>query len=142
MTNFNNSIESHNGRISKGANDLNKLSADFSNHVGDFKSQVKSLEQHVEDFNEYKNVHQKVHSKQDADFKDLTSQLDSFMLDFQNHTTDYTLHKKPWDVRKKEAQADLAKRGLYGATLKRPGKAGKVGSMIQQFISRIKGQKK
>ena len=102
ISNFTNEIEGHASKITKNVNDLNQLSADFSNHVGDYKTHVKSVESFEADFKSYQNAHKQVHAKQDADFANTKVLLNKSIADFKDHTIDYSLHKKPVKIRMAE----------------------------------------
>ena len=78
MADFSNDLTRHEQMITTNLNSYNKISADFSNHVEDFRSQVASVESHVADFQETKQSlkatqadfqnHMAVYSKESADF--------------------------------------------------------------------------
>lgn len=95
ISNFTNEMESYASKITKNVNDLNQLSTDFSNHVGDYKTHVKSVETFNADFRSYQNAHRQVHAKQDADFANTKVLLNKSIADFNDHIIDYSLHKKP-----------------------------------------------
>jgi predicted nucleic acid-binding Zn-ribbon protein len=112
LSDFSNTIVGVQAKQSQAINDLNNISADFSNHVGDFKSQVKSVEKLRGDYDHYLEQHKQVHSKQDADFKNSKMMLNKHVANFDNHIIDYSMHRKSKAVKRAEAQATL-KRGAF-----------------------------
>lgn len=109
LSDFGNTIIGVKAKQSETVNTMNKISADFSNHVGDFKSQVKSVEKIKGDFDHYVEQHRQVHSKQDADFANTKMVLNQHMANFDNHIVDYSLHKKPKEKKKAEAKKTLTR---------------------------------
>lgn len=118
MLDFNNSSKAQDSRISEAANKLNEISADFTNHTGDFKSHVSSVTKLKGDFDTYVNKHIQAHSKGDAEFANTKIQVASNAADFKNHTTDYSMHKKPKDVKVEAAKRSLTK-GHFNRLFKR-----------------------
>lgn len=86
-------------------NKLNAISADFSNHVGDMRSQVASLKQTDADFTEKFNQHTKVFDKCKADFESHVVLADQRNADFQEHVIDYNLHNVPKEIKEQRAKA-------------------------------------
>lgn len=86
--NFSNGVNS-NIDTGRSVNELNILSADFSNHVGDMRSQVHSCDQDLSDFNSDDNHHRVVLPWSDVNFANEKLYLQKDHADFKDIQINY-----------------------------------------------------